>query len=222
MAQTASGVERVAVLASGGLDSSVLLAELAQESQVFPLYVREGLAWEPAELGALKRYLAALGSPQVQPLSVLSIPVEEIYGLHWSVTGEDVPGADEPDANVFIPGRNVLLLGLTAVWCSTHDIPAIAIGSLGGNPFPDATMEFFQRFSALLSDALVHPISILAPYRGMLKEDLVRQNSSLPLHLTLTCMAPRGGTHCGRCNKCAERRAAFAAAGVEDRSRYFG
>ena len=30
-----------------------------------------------------------------------------------------------------------------------------------------------------------------------------------PLDLTFSCIAPRDGVHCGQCNKCAERQAAF-------------
>ena len=131
-----------------------------------------------------------------------------------------MPGAHEPDSAVFLPGRNILLIGLAAVWCSTHDVSRIAIGSLGGNPFPDATPEFFEKFAAVLSAGLGHKITVEAPYRGLHKSDIIRQFSELPLELTLTCMAPTGGKHCGRCNKCGERRDAFRASGVADRTVY--
>jgi 7-cyano-7-deazaguanine synthase len=42
----------------------------------------------------------------------------------------------------------------------------------------------------------------------------------VPLGLTLSCMNPQQGEHCGRCSKCRERRDAFADAGVEDPARY--
>ena len=213
-------MERVAVLASGGLDSSVLIADLAQDAQVFPVYVCKGLAWEEAERQALQAFVAALESPNVQPITMLSLPIQPLYNDHWSVTGVGVPGAETEDRAVFLPGRNVLLLGLTAVWCSTHDISRIAIGSLGDNPFPDATPEFFDSFARVLSEGLGHEITIVAPYRGLHKEDLIRRSGHLPLELTLTCIAPRDGLHCGACNKCHERRSAFAKAGVTDHSLY--
>ena len=214
-------MDKVAALASGGLDSSVLLADLARDSQVYPLYVREGLAWEEAEQGALRAFLAALGSPNVHlPITVLSIPIQPVYGDHWSITGQGVPGAEMEDAAVELPGRNILLLGLAAVWCSIHQVSRIAIGSLGGNPFPDATPHFFESYARVLSQGLGHPITIVAPYRGLHKEDLIRQHSDLPLGLTLTCMAPRRGVHCGVCNKCHERQTAFHKAGVPDPTAY--
>ena len=213
-------MDRVAVLASGGLDSSVLLADIARHSIVFPIYVQVGLAWEKEERQALASFLDALNSPNVQPLTVLSLPIQPLYRDHWSVTGVGVPASDQPDSAVYLPGRNVLLIGLVAVWCSTHDVSKIAIGLLAGNPFPDATPKFFEAFESALTQGLAHQIDIQLPYRGLHKEDIIRQFSDLPLELTITCMAPRGGAHCGGCNKCAERRLAFADAGVADPTRY--
>ena len=211
-------MDPVAALASGGLDSSVMVAELAREADVYPVYVRAGLAWESEELAALGRFLTAVGTTRVHELTVLSVPVAPLYP---DVTGTGVPGATAPDEVMYIPGRNILLIGLTAVWCSTHGVSRIAIGSLGGNPFPDATPEFFDSFASALSRGLSHEISVEAPFRGLHKADLVRDHSDdLPLELTLTCARPAEGAHCGDCNKCYERQQAFATAGVADPTLY--
>lgn len=212
------------MLASGGLDSAVLLADMAREHTVFPVYVEAGLAWEGREKRALQAYLAALDAPDVQPLTVLEMPVRSLYGKHWSTTGENVPGYEAPDSAVYLPGRNVLLIGVTAVWCALNGVGAIAIGSLDDNPFPDATPAFFADYGRLLSGALDHPLEVLAPYRNRHKAEIIAAFPDLPLELTLTCMQPQedeaGFVHCGDCNKCRERREAFSAAGVPDRTRY--
>jgi 7-cyano-7-deazaguanine synthase len=215
-------VGKVAVLASGGLDSSVLIAKLASDAEVYPIYVRCGFKWEEAELAVLRLFVDALKNQRVRPTIALSAPAGALYGDHWSVSGERVPAADEPDENTYLPGRNILLISLAAIWCSTHGVERIAIGSLGGNPFPDATPEFFENFARDLSLGLNHRIAIEAPLRGFHKEDLIRDFKELPLELTLTCMAPEGSRHCGRCNKCFERQQAFAKAGVFDRASYVG
>ena len=151
-------MERIAVLSSGGLDSCVLLSEEAKTSEVYPIYVRCGLAWEEMERRALERFLQALNNPHVRPVTTLSVSVEAMYGAHWSISGNAVPGAEESDSAVYLPGRNILLLGLAAIWCSTHDVSRIAIGSLGGNPFPDASPKFFSDFASALSLGLNRPI----------------------------------------------------------------
>ena len=147
-------MEKVSVLASGGLDSSVLIAKLAADAEVHPIYVRCGLAWEDAELAVLRLFIDALKKPNVTPVIELSAPAAALYGDHWSVTGKGVPAADEPDENTYLPGRNILLISLAAIWGSTHGVSRIAIGSLGGNPFPDATTEFFESFGRDLSTGI--------------------------------------------------------------------
>jgi len=42
----------------------------------------------------------------------------------------------------------------------------------------------------------------------------------VPFELTMSCMKPAGGRHCGLCSKCRERRDGFSAAGVRDPTEY--
>ena len=215
-------LDKISVLASGGLDSSVLIAKLATGAEVYPIYVRCGFGWEEMEIDALQSFLDALHNPNVMPITVLSAPSDVLYGDHWSVSGASVPGAEEPDENTYLPGRNIILIALAAVWGSTHGVSRIAIGSLGGNPFSDATPEFFESFARALSMGLGRNVMVEAPIRGLHKDDLIRTFKDLPLDLTLTCMAPKGAQHCGQCNKCRERQLAFSNAGVVDRTVYAG
>jgi 7-cyano-7-deazaguanine synthase len=214
-------VDRVAVLASGGLDSAILIAELARSAEVYPLYVAAGLVWERDERDALRSFLEALACSDVRPVVELTAQERPLIGAgHWSVSGRGIPEAGEPDEASFIPGRNVLLLAMSAIWCSTHGVHRLAIGSLGGNPFPDATPEFLDAFGRALSLGLAHEITIEAPFRGRTKADLIAAHADLPLELTLTCADPRDGGHCGVCSKCVERHSAFVAAGVPDSTGY--
>ena len=213
-------MEKIAVLASGGIDSSILLAELGKNSIVFPIYLSMGLVWEEWEKRALESFLDTLSNPNVRSLTTLSVPIEPFSIDRWAITGEDVPGMERDDREVFLPGRNIFLIGLTSVWGRTHDVSKIAIGSLDCNPFPDATAEFFSHFSQVLSEGLAYNIEVIAPYRGVHKEDIIHKHRDLPLELTLTCLAPKDGIHCGNCNKCNERQVAFAKAGVKDKTLY--
>jgi 7-cyano-7-deazaguanine synthase len=213
-------VNKIAVLTSGGLDSSVLLADEARTREVYPIYVRCGLAWEDEERKALDVFLKALDSPNVKPVTTLAVPVAPMYGDHWSTGVNGVPGAAEPDTSVFLPGRNILLVGLAAVWCSTHNVSQIGIGSLGGNPFSDASPDFFSKYASALTIGLDHQVEVKAAFRELHKWEIIRRFKDLPLELTLTCMAPAAGKHCGECNKCSERRVAFDRSGVRDLTIY--
>jgi 7-cyano-7-deazaguanine synthase len=213
----------MAVLCSGGLDSVVLLAHKAARGPVQPIYVSVGLAWEGAERDALERLLERPPlAHAARPLVSLDLNMLDVYpAAHWAVAGQP-PAYDTPDEDVYIPGRNVTLICKAAVYCARQRIERLAMAPLAGNPFPDATPEFFSKLGAALSLGLGAPIELAAPFADLHKSDVIRLGLELgvPLELTLSCMNPDGGRHCGACSKCRERQHAFADAGVEDRTPY--
>jgi 7-cyano-7-deazaguanine synthase len=211
----------VAVLVSGGVDSAVLTAELLRQgAAVHPIYVRFGMAWERAEEAHLRRYLDTLPAPRRHPLVVLEMPVAPVYDAHWSLSGQDVPDERTPDDAVYLPGRNLLLLTPPSVWCALHDVHVIALGTLKGNPFPDATDTFFATFSALARRGMEIDLEVVTPFAGLVKTDVIELGRGLALEHTFSCIDPQDDRHCGRCNKCFERRSAFRNAAIDDRTDY--
>src|SRR6266700_2719253 len=112
-----------AVLLSGGLDSAVLAADEASSGEMHPVYVSVGLAWEAAERAVVSRFLerAPLGA-RVRPLVSLSVDMRDVYAAtHWSVTGQ-APAYHTPDEDVYLPGRNIILLSKAAVFCAAAGV----------------------------------------------------------------------------------------------------
>jgi len=211
----------VAVLVSGGLDSAVLVSrELQGGSEVHPLYVKAGMAWEDVEERYLQRFLGAIGSDRLKPAHMLTLPLTDVYRDHWSLGDSRAPEYEAPDETVYLPGRNIVLLSKAAVYCALTDIPRIALGVLAAIPCPDATDDFFATIQRALSIGLDHALAIERPFATLHKADVVRMGASLPLELTFSCIQPAGELHCGDCNKCRERQDAFLEAGVADRTRY--
>ncbi|MEX2175139.1 MAG: 7-cyano-7-deazaguanine synthase [Pirellulaceae bacterium] len=213
--------DTLGVLASGGLDSSVLIGHtLAARRPVQPFYIRTGLVWQERELPALRRFLQSLATDQLAELVVLDLPLADIYAGHWSVTGDATPAADSPDEAVFLPGRNALLLVKAAIWCQLHGIAELAMAPLGTSPFEDAGEDFFRNFQHAINRGSRRALALLRPFGGLTKRQVMALGRDLPLELTFSCIAPAGRLHCGRCNKCAERRAAFRDAELPDRTAY--
>src|SRR5262245_53506663 len=150
---------RSAVLLSGGLDSAVLLAEEAARGDVQPIYVGAGLAWEAAERAMTAQLLAAPPlAGHVRPLVALGVDMRDVYAAtHWAVAGTP-PAYHTPDEDVYLPGRNIVLLGKAAVFCAVAGIDRIALGTLAHNPFPDATPEFRAALAHALSLGLAHDL----------------------------------------------------------------
>ena len=211
----------VAVLTSGGVESAALLVEaLKSYERVYPIFICKGLNWETCELSYLKKLLTALESDGLAELTVLEVPLGPIYQHHWSLGNVRIPGAKAPDVAVYLPGRNLLLLSLAGLFCSLRKIPSIWIGILKGNPFHDARAGFLRQLEDLLQESLGSHIRIAAPFHELTKAQVIRRWPTLPWEKTFSCLKPIKNNHCGRCQKCAERKTGFKAAGVQDPTRY--
>ena len=225
-----------AVLFSAGLDSAVLVADEARRGRVHPLYVSVGLAWEAAEVAIAERLLdAPVYRGHVSHLQRLQFTMQDVYPpTHWAIQGTP-PSYDTPDEDVYLTGRNLVLLAKAGTWCAQHQVPRVALGPLAGNPFPDARPEFLAAMAEALSLGLNCTIEIAAPYRDLHKAQVIQRGVELgvPFELTLSCMNPRERSssdasgasaapflHCGACSKCRERRDAFEEAGVRDPTTY--
>jgi 7-cyano-7-deazaguanine synthase len=219
----AASANHSAVLFSAGLDSAVLVADALRQGPVRAIYVGVGFAWEAEERAMAARLFARPPfAGRIEPAVELRFDMRDMFAAtHWAVRGEP-PAFDTPDEDVYLEGRNVVLLSKAAIDMARNGIARVLLGSLAGNPFPDATPEFFAAMSRALSLGLGTPIAIDAPYAALHKADVIRRGIELgvPLELTLSCMQPKDGLHCGRCSKCRERRDGFSEAGVEDPTAY--
>ncbi len=215
------------VLLSGGLDSAVLLAEEAARGETQPIYIAAGLAWERAERAMVDALLASDAlRGRTRALVALSVDMRDVYAAtHWAVTGQ-APAYHTPDEDVYLPGRNIVLLAKASVFCAAAGLDRLVLGTLGHNPFPDATPQFRETMARALSLGLARDLRVDAPYAEIEKTEVIRRGAALavPFELTLSCMSPVNGQplpmHCGTCSKCRERHDAFVAAGVPDPTPY--
>ena len=211
----------IAVLVSGGVESAAMLHEAVKRyERVYPIYIRKGLQWEVAELVCLRRLLRSIKADGLAALTVFDVPLAPIYGRHWSLGRSATPGYGAPDDAVYLPGRNVLLLSVAGVFCGVHKIPNLWIGILKGNPFRDAKSGFIQQMSNLLEESLAFPLRVATPLKELTKAQVLTRWAGVPWEKTFSCLRPVNRRHCGRCQKCAERRAGFKEAGIPDPTSY--
>lgn len=225
---TSPPVRNAVVLLSGGLDSATVVADVTRQGYaVHALSVAYGQR-HSAELAAAE---AIAQHFQVAAHQVLTVDVGRFGGSALTDQRIDVPeiaGVGIPVT--YVPARNTLFLSLALGWAEVLDAEAIFIGvnAVDYSGYPDCRPAFIDAFSALAAVATKAGIEgggprIEAPLLTLSKADIIRRGTELgvPWALTVSCyQADSQGRACGRCDSCRLRREGFAAAGVEDPTRY--
>lgn len=217
---TSAGVP-VAVMLGGGVESTALVKRfLANGNDVVPIHIRCGLVWDDCEDLFIRRFLAANASSRLHPLIDFALPLHDFLGSHWAVTGKNIPRAGAASSDLEIPLRNLTLLSF-AIHRLKH-LPAIclAMGTTADNCYRDGSRAYFDKCEEVLTLETGRPVRILTPLIGLHKTQVIRESDRDTLALSFSCVGPVHDKHCGQCIKCGRRRAAFAAAGVDDPTDY--
>src|SRR5690242_13590682 len=116
------------VLLSGGLDSAVLAAHEARAARIVPVYVGVGLSWEDAEAAMVERLLQSAAFRNADPPARVSFTMRDVYSPgHWAIRGVP-PAYDTPDEDVYLAGRNLVLLTKAGVIAAKVGADRIALG----------------------------------------------------------------------------------------------
>jgi 7-cyano-7-deazaguanine synthase len=215
------------VLLSGGLDSAVLAYDLACQGHSIHALTFDYGQRHVAEIGAA----LALGlSLEKQLLShqIVKLSLPDLFRAGSTMlppllqTQAELANLTlEEKSPAHVPGRNMVFLSVAAAVAEAVGSSRVAIASTceDDRGFPDCRAEFFDSFDSVLM-AQGSPVRVYAPYTGLPKLELVRrgEQTGVPFELTISCYdaSPESLVHCGRCDACQTRAAAFERAGVED------
>lgn len=221
---------RTVVLLSGGLDSAVAAAwAVAAGHSVAGLSVDYGQRHRH-ELECARHVAAVLGLVDHRVVAV------DLRALGGSALTDSLPvpqdretiGVDIPVT--YVPARNAVLLSLLAGFAEVMNASQLVIGAnvQDYSGYPDCRPEFLRVFAEALrlgtrAGSTGQQLQLLAPLLHLSKAGIVRLGVALGLDLglTLSCYDPPAAReHCGRCDACRLRRAAFREAGVRDPSQY--
>ena len=209
---------RALVLFSGGIDSAVTLWwAKAQGWEVLPLtfhYFRR----PDREVRATRRLKDLAGLPALREVELPFL--KEVYDLRDEGVANQLL-LESPEG--YIPARNMVFYALAAYYAEVEGARWVLGGHNGTDPdsFPDASPKFFNFVNSMYRIGLWSwpktPVQILLPLSGKSKVEVVRLGRELgvPFEHTWSCYWD-GDVHCGVCESCRERRAAFAALGVPD------
>lgn len=216
------------VLLSGGLDSATTLAiARAQGFSCHALSLRYGQRHE-AELDAARRVAAALGTAEHK---IINLDLSSIGGS--ALTDPGIPVPTEPSTGIpitYVPARNTVFLALALGWAEVLGARDLFMGvnAVDYSGYPDCRPEFIDAFENLAQLATRAGVqgerfTVHAPLIRFSKAQIIREGLRLGIDygLTVSCYeADAQGRACGHCDSCRLRAAGFAAAGVDDPTRY--
>lgn len=190
---------KVALLLSGGMDSTVLLAELlhyGHEVTCLGVHYGQRHARELVQASAVAKHMGV-------PFTYVSLP-----GL-----GELLPsGLTRDGGGNVVPNRNAVLVNVAVGYAVGRRLDAVAVGVNAD----DAT-EFYDCHPTFL-DALgvvarANGVDLLRPFVRWSKARVAKHGVALgaPLHLSRSCYL-NGEQPCGCCNACTARTAALGLA----------
>lgn len=218
----------VVVIASGGLDSTVLAHHVAATGCGMRLVSFDYGQRHVVELEYAATLASRLGcSHHVVELRSLG---RMLQGSALTDERVDVPDGHYTATSMratVVPNRNAVFVQVAVALAVAHGCSAVAIGVHAGDHaiYPDcrpAFIEAAEQLARVANEGFIDPeFSVLAPFLTWTKTEIVRRGVELGVAFDDTWSCYRGGPdHCGTCGTCVERREAFADAGVPDVTRY--
>jgi 7-cyano-7-deazaguanine synthase len=216
---------KAVALVSGGLDSVTLAHLLLSEGYELHLLSCDYGQRHLKELGFASACAERLGAQH---------DVVDLTGVGRLLSGSaltddlDVPDghyAHESMRVTVVPNRNAILLAVAYGAAVAEAADIVAYAAHGGDHFiyPDCRPAFadvFDRMERLANEGC-GDVRLYTPFIHMTKAEIVTVGVRLDVPLEQTWSCYKGGAlHCGRCGTCVERKEAFHAAGVTDKTDY--
>jgi 7-cyano-7-deazaguanine synthase len=214
-------------LVSGGMDSCVTAAIANEENSALAfLHVSYGQRTEDRERRAFADLAKHFGvekrlNPSIEYLKSIggsSLTDERIDVAEANLAARSIPSS-------YVPFRNSHLLAIATSWAEVIGASRIYIGAVAedSSGYPDCRPQFYEAFQQVI-DVGTKPdtnIEIVTPVINLRKSEIIKRGLELnaPLDLTWSCYQAQD-LACGRCDSCALRLRAFAAAGVVDPIKY--
>jgi 7-cyano-7-deazaguanine synthase len=198
------------LLASGGMDSTVLAYDLAHMGEnIILLFLDYGQHCADKELQTLRKVL-----PEPYKNNIKIIKIADIYKesksrmIKEADLWKDTVIADD----LYLPYRNLLFLSIASAYAQSLGIKNVYSAFINSNHAKeiDCSMEFFTKLEILLES--YGSVKIKMPYRELSKFEVAKLGINLeaPVASTYSCQI-NSQNPCGACPNCMDKIAAMNA-----------
>jgi len=220
--------KKAIVIASGGLDSTVLTYHL--KSKGFDVHMisfnygqkhlkeLQYAARTASKLGLRHNIIDLSSLNKLLGHSALTDPFTEVPNGHYAAANMSI---------TIVPNRNMMMLSIATSIAIAEQAQCIAIGVHAGDHFiyPDTRPVFIESFQQTITIANEGfgdlDLYVYAPYLHTVKAGIVAEGEILGVPFEDCWSCYKGGNlHCSKCGTCVERKEAFEIANVKDKIVY--
>lgn len=217
------------VVFSGGLDSVCTCAYLKSKYDLYGIT----FAYGQRASKELKTAKSLAKSLKLKKHKIVDISfMKDLYGKTNVLTSTTRPIPQKFNYSIVVPIRNAVFLSIASAWAFTLNASLVAYGAHRGDMFyPDCRPSFSKKMELALNQGEIDGIKngirkklrIWTPFdESLSKSELLKRGHEIVGDLLFRTWSCYSNTklHCGRCESCNNRKAAFVKAKILDKTRY--
>ena len=215
---------KAVVLVSGGMDSVVALHAASRDHEVVAgLSFDYGSKHNHSEIPFAAYHCHSLG---IKHVIVRVAFINELFESDLLKSGGEIPEGHYEAENMkqtVVPFRNGIMLSIAAGYAESLGATGVVIAAHSGDHaiYPDCREEFMVPMANAIRAGTYAGIEVMRPFIQMRKEDIASVGAALGVDFSKTWSCYKGGgSHCGKCGTCVERKEAFLLAGLVDPTDY--
>ncbi len=222
-------MNKAVVIYSGGIDSVCICAHLKKKYELYGISFSYGQRADN-EILAAKKFARLIGLKEHKVVNIDFM--KNLYGETNVLTNSKNELPKSFDYSIVVPIRNAIFLTIASAWAFSIGASLVAYGAhTGDKNYPDCRPSFTKKIESAFNQGEIDGIKlgirkkihVWSPFSdGLSKSDLLGIGYSIfgdKIFNTWSCYANKK-LHCGKCESCQNRKAAFFAAKIDDNTKY--
>ena len=222
-------MKKAVIVFSGGLDSVCACTYLKSRYDLYGISFSYGQRASP-EIKSARKFAKILGLKEHKIIDIGFM--QDLYGSTNVLTDSKTKLPSKFEYSIVVPIRNAVFLSIATAWAFSLKASLVAFGAHKGDKnYPDCRPSFSKKIQSAFNEGEIDgikmgvrkAIKIWSPYqKNLAKSDVIKKGYKVlgnSIFKTWSCYSNKK-FHCGKCESCNNRKLAFKAAKIKDKTKY--
>ena len=222
-------MKKAVIVFSGGLDSVCACTYLKSRYDLYGISFSYGQRASP-EIKSARKFAKILGLKEHKIIDIGFM--QDLYGKTNVLTDSKTKLPSKFEYSIVVPIRNAVFLSIATAWAFSLKASLVAFGAHKGDKnYPDCRPSFSKKIQSAFNEGEIDgikmgvrkAIKIWSPYqKNLAKSDVIKKGYKVlgnSIYKTWSCYSNKK-FHCGKCESCNNRKLAFKAAKIKDKTKY--